>query len=159
MSHIEIRSAEESDCQLILSLIQGLADYEKMSKDVTAKVDDIKNTLFKKKYAEVFIGELEGKAVGFALFFHNYSTFLGKRGLYLEDLFVLPEARGKGVGKALLIHLAKVAVERDCARFEWSVLDWNQPAIDFYRSIGAVGMDEWTIQRVDGEALSKLASM
>jgi len=105
------------------------------------------------------IADLDGCPVGFALFFHNYSTFVGKAGIYLEDLFVLPEARGKKVGKDLLIHLAKIAVERDCARFEWSVLDWNQPAIDFYRSIGAVGMEEWTVQRVDGDALSRLANM
>jgi len=159
MNNINIRSAVEADCSLILSLIQGLADYEKMSDDVVARVDDLKVTLFKQQHAEVFIGELDAEPVGFALFFHSYSTFLGKRGLYLEDLFIVPEARGKGVGKALLVHLAKVALERDCARFEWSVLDWNQPAIDFYRSIGAVGMEEWTVQRVDGEALQKLAKL
>jgi len=159
MNHISIRSAKVTDCELILSLIQGLADYEKMSNDVIATTDDLRVTLFEKRDAEVFIGELNGEAVGFALFFHSYSTFLGKRGLYLEDLFVVPEARGKGIGKALLVHLAKIAIERDCARFEWSVLDWNQPAIEFYRSIGAVAMEEWTVQRVDGEALKKLASL
>ncbi|MDQ7049868.1 MAG: GNAT family N-acetyltransferase [Enterobacterales bacterium] len=159
MTEIKIRSAVEADCDLILSLIQGLADYEKMSDDVVATVDDLKATLFKQQQAEVFIGELNGEPVGFALFFHSYSTFLGKRGLYLEDLFIIPEARGKGVGKALLVHLAKIALDRDCARFEWSVLDWNQPAIDFYRSIGAVGMEEWTVQRVDGDALQKLAKL
>jgi GNAT superfamily N-acetyltransferase len=160
MSDIEIRNAIVGDCQLILSFIQHLADYEKMSDDVVATVKDLENTLFgDKRYAEVVIANLDGMSVGFALFFHNYSTFVGKAGIYLEDLFVLPEARGKKVGKSLLIHLAKVAVERDCARFEWSVLDWNQPAIDFYRSIGAVGMDEWTVQRVDGEALNRLANV
>jgi len=160
MNNIKIRSAKIDDCQLILDLIQGLADYEKMSNDVVASVDDLQQTLFSDKpSAEVVIAELEDKPVAFALFFHNYSTFVGKPGLYLEDLFVLPEARGKRVGKSLLIHLAKIALERNCARFEWSVLDWNQPAIDFYRSIGAVGMEEWTIQRVDGESLAQLAAM
>jgi GNAT superfamily N-acetyltransferase len=160
MNSINIRKATLEDCELILSFIQKLADYEKMSDDVVASVDDLKKTLFSERpFAEVVIGELSGEAVGFALFFHNYSTFVGKAGIYLEDLFVLPEARGKKVGKTLLVHLAKIAVERGCARFEWSVLDWNQPAIDFYRSIGAVGMEEWTIQRVDGEALAKLSTL
>lgn len=160
MNSIEIRNAESRDCELILSFIQHLADYEKMSNDVVATVEDLENTLFgEKKYAEVVIANLDGRPVGFALFFHNYSTFVGKAGIYLEDLFVLPEARGQRVGKSLLIHLAKIAIERNCARFEWSVLDWNQPAIDFYRSIGAVGMEEWTVQRVDGDSLEKLAAM
>lgn len=160
MSNIKIRNAEIKDCHLIKSFIQQLADYEKMSDDVVATVEDLEATLFgERSYAEVVIGELNGEPVGFALFFHNYSTFVGKPGIYLEDLFVIPAARGKKVGKALLIHLAKIAVARDCARFEWSVLDWNQPAIDFYRSIGAVGMEEWTVQRVDGEELAALASL
>jgi len=160
VNSIEIRNAESRDCELILSFIQHLADYEKMSNDVVATVEDLENTLFgEKKYAEVVIANLDGRPVGFALFFHNYSTFVGKAGIYLEDLFVLPEARGQRVGKSLLIHLAKIAIERNCARFEWSVLDWNQPAIDFYRSIGAVGMEEWTVQRVDGDSLEKLAAM
>jgi GNAT superfamily N-acetyltransferase len=158
MSDITIRSAKVNDCELILGFIQLLADYEKMSKDVVATVADLEATLFcDNPSAEVVIGEYQGAAVGFALFFHNYSTFLGQPGLYLEDLFVIPEARGKKVGKALLCHLAKIAVQRNCGRFEWSVLDWNQPAIDFYRSIGAVGMEEWTVQRVDGEQLEHLA--
>ncbi len=160
VSNIIIRNAQIEDCELIKSFIQQLADYEKMSEDMVATVGDLERTLFADKpYAEVVIGELDGKTVGFALFFHNYSTFLGKPGIYLEDLFVIPAARGKKVGKALLVHLAKIAVERNCARFEWSVLDWNQPAIDFYRSIGAVGMEEWTVQRVDGEQLNLLAQM
>jgi len=160
MSTIKLRNAVKADCQVILSFIQHLADYEKMSDDVVATVKDLEQTLFADKpYAEVVLAELDGKTVGFALFFHNYSTFIGKPGLYLEDLFVLPEARGKKVGKSLLIHLAKIAVARDCARFEWSVLDWNQPAIDFYRSIGAVGMQEWTVQRVDGEGLKQLSQL
>jgi GNAT superfamily N-acetyltransferase len=160
LSNIVIRNAQIDDCELIKSFIQQLADYEKMPDDMVATVQDLEQTLFgDKRYAEVVIGELDGEAVGFALFFHNYSTFLGKPGIYLEDLFVLPAVRGKKVGKALLVHLAKIAVERNCARFEWSVLDWNQPAIDFYRSIGAVGMEEWTVQRVDGEQLNLLAQM
>jgi len=160
MAEINIRNAVVADCELILSFIQQLADYEKMSNDVVATVKDLENTLFgENPFAEVVIGSLDNEPVGFALFFHNYSTFIGKAGLYLEDLFVAPHARGRKVGKALLIHLAKIAVERDCARFEWSVLDWNQPAIDFYRSIGAEGMEEWTVQRVDGENLSQLASL
>lgn len=160
MSNIIIRNAEIGDCELILSFIQHLADYEKMSNDVVATTQDLENTLFgDKRYAEVVIAELDGSAVGFALFFHNYSTFIGKAGIFLEDLFVLPEARGKKIGKNLLVHLAKIAVERGCARFEWSVLDWNQPAIDFYRSIGAIGMEEWTVQRVDGENLNRLAKL
>ena len=160
MSTIEISNAEIGDCKLILSFIQHLADYEKMSNDVVATVKALENTLFgEKRYAEVVIANLDNTPVGFALFFHNYSTFVGKPGIFLEDLFVLPEARGKQVGKSLLIHLAKIAIERDCARFEWSVLDWNQPAIDFYRSIGAIGMEEWTVQRVDGEKLNRLARL
>jgi len=160
MGEIAIRDANIADCELILSFIKQLADYEKMSNDVVATVKDLENTLFgKQPAAEVVIGSLDGIPVGFALFFHNYSTFVGKSGLFLEDLFVIPNARGKKVGKSLLIHLAKIAVERDCARFEWSVLDWNLPAIDFYRSIGAEGMEEWTVQRVDGERLKQLARM
>ncbi len=157
---VVIRNAEIEDCALIKSFIQQLADYEKMSDDMVASVSDLEKTLFgDKNYAEVVIAELDEEPVGFALFFHNYSTFVGKPGIYLEDLFVIPRARGLKVGKSLLIHLAKIAVDRNCARFEWSVLDWNQPAIDFYRSIGAVGLEEWTVQRVDGEPLSRLANM
>jgi len=160
MGQISIRNAVVDDCELILSFIQQLADYEKLSHEVVASVTDLERTLFgEKPYAEVLIGNLDGVDVGFALFFHNYSTFIGKGGIYLEDLFVVPDARGKKVGKSLLVHIAKIAVERDCARFEWSVLDWNTPAIEFYRSIGAVGMDEWTVQRVDGDKLTALANM
>ncbi|MDH5433688.1 MAG: GNAT family N-acetyltransferase [Gammaproteobacteria bacterium] len=158
MSGLLIRKGQADDCQLILQFIQHLADYEKLSHEVVATADDLQRTLFgEKTFANVLIAELDGKPVGFSLYFYNYSTFLAKPGLYLEDLFVLPEARGKGVGKALLAEMAKIALENDCGRFEWSVLDWNQPAIDFYRSIGAVGMDEWTVQRVDGKALTELA--
>ncbi|TQV81551.1 GNAT family N-acetyltransferase [Aliikangiella coralliicola] len=157
--NIIIRAGTESDCDLILDFINKLAEYEKLASEVVATQSQLKKTLFgSKAYAEVIIAELAGNPVGFALYFYNYSTFLAKPGLYLEDLYVLPEARGKKVGKALLIRLAKIALENDCGRFEWSVLDWNQPAIDFYRSIGAIGMEEWTVQRVDGDALSELAN-
>jgi len=157
---INIREATSADVPLILKFIKGLAEYEKLSHEVVATEASLQKTLFgEKPAAEVVIAELHQQPVGFALFFHNFSTFLAQPGLYLEDLFVIPEARGKGVGKALLVHLANLALHRGCGRFEWSVLDWNQPAIDFYRSIGAVGMDEWTVQRVDGERLRALANM
>ena len=158
MSNTVIRKAEVGDCALILNFIQQLGDYEKLSHEVVATVEQLQATLFgDKSHAQVIIAEYDNKPVGFALYFYNYSTFLAKPGLYLEDLFVNPDARGKKIGKALLIHLAKIAVENNCGRFEWSVLDWNQPAIDFYRSIGADGMEGWTGQRVDGAALVGLA--
>jgi len=157
---INIREATSADVPLILKFIKGLAEYEKLSHEVVATEASLRKSLFgEKPAAEVVIAECHQQPVGFALFFHNFSTFLAQPGLYLEDLFVIPEARGKGVGKALLVHLANLALHRGCGRFEWSVLDWNQPAIDFYRSIGAVGMDEWTVQRVDGERLRALANM
>ena len=153
-----IRSASNADVPLILSFIRELAEFEKLSHEVVATEEALRATLFgERPAAEVRIGELQGKPVAFALFFHNYSTFLGKPGLYLEDLYVKPECRGKGLGKVMLSYLAKVAVERNCGRFEWWVLDWNTPAIDFYTKIGAVPMSEWTVQRVTGEALTKLA--
>jgi len=158
MGKIEIRKGESADCALILDFIRQLGEYEKLAHEVVATVEQLQQTLFgDKSYAEVVIAEYDNEPVGFALYFYNYSTFLAKPGLYLEDLFVNPNARGKKVGKALLIHLARIAIENNCGRFEWSVLDWNQPAIDFYRSIGAVGMDGWTGQRVDGDALIKLS--
>lgn len=156
---LKIRNAEEKDIPLILSLIKALAEYEKLSHE--AVVDEIllKDNLFgETKYAEVLISEYNDKPAGFALFFHNFSTFLGKPGIYLEDLFVFPEYRGKGIGKALLVKLAQIAVERNCGRLEWSVLDWNEPAINFYKSLGAGPMDEWTIYRVTGEKLRNLAN-
>ena len=157
---LEIVSATERDVPIILSFIRKLAEYEKLVHQMVATEDSIRETLFgARRYAEVFIGYLAGDPVGFALFFHNYSTFLARPGIYLEDLFVDPPHRGKGVGKALLVHLAKIAVERGCGRFEWSVLDWNSPAIDFYKKLGAVPMDEWTGFRVTGEALTRLASL
>jgi Acetyltransferases len=154
---IKVRFAAEEDTPLILSLIKGLAEYEKMSDQVTATEEILKNSLFVRKKAEVVIAEYKGEPVGFALFFHNFSTFLGKPGIYLEDLFVKPELRALGIGKALLSFLAKLAVERDCGRLEWSCLDWNEPSIAFYKSEGAVPMDGWTVYRVTAQSLNDLA--
>jgi GNAT superfamily N-acetyltransferase len=157
ISGFTIRFAGEADVPLILHFIKGLADYEKLTHEVRATEAQLRETLFgARRYAEVIIGEFEGAPVGFALFFHNYSTFLGQPGIYLEDLFVKPEMRGRGFGKALLTFLAKLAVERKCGRLEWSVLDWNAPAIGFYKKLGAVPMDEWTIFRLTGDALTAL---
>ena len=153
----EFRYAEEKDCGQILDFIKALADYEKMSDQVIATEETLRVQLFEKKQAEVIFALESGVEVGFALFFHNFSTFLGKSGLYLEDLFVRPEYRGKGHGKALLRKLASIAVERGYGRFEWWCLDWNKPSIDFYKSLGAVPMDEWTVYRVAGEGLTELA--
>lgn len=156
---ISIRAATLSDIPLIAALIRALAEYEKLAHEVRFDEAVLAAKLFgPRPYAEVVIGELDGKPCGFALFFHNFSTFEGKPGIYLEDLFVQPEARGSGLGKALLSHLAALAVERDCARLEWSVLDWNAPAIGFYKSLGAKFMDEWTVMRVDGAALAQLGA-
>ena len=153
-----IRLAEKEDAGLILRFIKGLADYEKLSQEVTATEDLLRETLFgARQVAEVIIGEYRGDAVAFALFFHNYSTFLGRSGIYLEDLFVKPEMRGHGFGKVLLAYLAKLATERKCGRVEWSVLDWNTSAIGFYQKLGAVAKDEWTVHRLTGEALDQLA--
>ncbi|MBS0226095.1 MAG: GNAT family N-acetyltransferase [Proteobacteria bacterium] len=158
MARIAIRPAVAADVPLILDLIRALGEYERLAHEVIATESDLHAQLFgAKPAAEVLIGELDGAPAGFALYFHNFSTFLGKPGIYLEDVFVRPEHRGAGLGKALMVELARIAVERGCGRFEWSVLDWNQPSIDFYRSLGAVGMDEWTVQRVSGEALRNLA--
>ncbi|PBN44532.1 GNAT family N-acetyltransferase [Sphingobium sp. D43FB] len=155
---ILIRAAEPGDIDTILQFIRDLAAYEKLAHAVNTDRDTLARYLFgARPMAEVLIAEREGDAIGFALFFHNFSTFEGRPGLYLEDLFVRPDARGSGAGKALLVRLAQLAVERDCARLEWSVLDWNEPAIAVYRAIGAVPMDEWTIQRLDGASLQALA--
>jgi GNAT superfamily N-acetyltransferase len=144
-----IRDAVETDVPLIARLIKGLAEYEKLQDEAVATEDAIRSGLFgARRFAEVVIAEDEHTPVGFALFFHNYSTFLGKPGLYLEDLFVIPEARGKGVGKALLLHLKALAIARGCGRMEWSVLDWNAPAIGFYKKLGALVMDDWRICRL-----------
>ncbi|MBQ8763682.1 MAG: GNAT family N-acetyltransferase [Clostridia bacterium] len=152
-----IRFATEKDTDLILGFIKGLAEYEKMENEVTATPELLKEWIFEKKKAEVIFALDNGKEVGFALFFHNFSTFLGKSGIYLEDLFVLPEYRGKGHGKALLKQLAKITVERGCGRLEWCCLDWNKPSIDFYLSLGAIPLDDWTIYRMTGETLIKFA--
>jgi GNAT superfamily N-acetyltransferase len=155
----QIKRATERDVPTILSLIKGLAEYEKLSHEVTATEEGLRHTLFgERPAAEVVLGYAGDQPVAFALFFQNYSTFLGKPGLYLEDLFVLPQWRGHGFGRQLLAHLAALAVERDCGRFEWSVLDWNEPAIRFYKSLGAKLMDGWSIFRVTGDGLQHLAS-
>ena len=156
---IVIRPAVREDVGQILAFIRELAEYEKLAHEAVADEACLAAQLFgDTPRAEVLIAEVDGAPAGFALFFHNFSTFVGKPGLYLEDLFVRPAFRGLGLGKTLMVRLAQLAVERDCGRFEWSVLDWNQPAIDFYRSLGAVGMDEWTVQRVAGDALQALAA-
>lgn len=153
----KIRYANENDISLILDFIRQLAVYEKMLDEVVATEDLLKEWLFERKVAEVIFVMEDDIEVGFALFFHNFSTFLGKAGIYLEDLFVKPEYRGKGYGKALIKKLASIAAERNCGRLEWSCLDWNQPSIDFYLSLGAEAMDEWTVYRVTGDTLKKLA--
>lgn len=154
MSELMIRQAERKDCAMILSFIKALAEYENMADEVVADEALLEEWIFDKQKAEVIFAVEDGKEVGFALFFHNFSTFLGRAGIYLEDLFVLPEYRGKGYGKALLKKLAEITVERGCGRLEWSCLDWNQPSIDFYLSLGAVRMDDWTTYRMVGEALN-----
>ena len=154
-----LRGTTVEDCPLILDFIKELAEYEKLAQEVIATVDRLAEALFgEKAYAEVFIGEYENIPVGYALFFHNFSTFTGRPGIYLEDIYVKPEMRGKGFGKCMLSYIAKLAVERDCSRVEWSVLDWNEPSIQFYRSIGAIPMDEWTVQRLHEQALTDFAS-
>jgi GNAT superfamily N-acetyltransferase len=155
----KLRSAVRADVPEILRLIKALAEYEKLSHEVVATDAALAQTLFgEKPAAEVLLAEQDGRAVGFALFFQNYSTFLGKPGIYLEDLFVEPAARGHGLGKQLLQAIARLAVQRGCGRFEWAVLDWNEPAIGFYQSLGARPMDDWTVMRVTGEALKRLGS-
>ena len=155
---VSLRLAEKEDVGLILRFIKELADYEQLLNEVVATEEILLETIFEKRAAEVVIAELNDEPVGFALFFHNFSTFLGRPGLYLEDLYVRPEMRGRGIGKMLLSFLAKLALDRGCGRFEWWCLDWNKPSIDFYISIGAIPMDEWTVYRVYGDALTNLAS-
>lgn len=154
---MDFRFADENDCEKILYFIKQLAEYEKMSDEVVATEKLLEEWIFEKKKAEVIFAVENEKEVGFALFFHNFSTFLGRSGIYLEDLFVLPEYRGKGYGKGLLKQLAKITVERGCGRLEWSCLDWNKPSIDFYLSLGATPMDEWTVYRLTGDTLTKMA--
>lgn len=157
MKNLSFRKAEENDCGLILFFVKELAVYEKLSDQVIATEDLLREWLFEKKKAEVIFACEDGREVGFALFFHNFSTFLGRAGIFLEDLYVLEEFRGRGCGRALLKELARIAVERGCGRLEWACLDWNQPSIDFYLSLHAVPMEEWTVYRVAGEELKRLA--
>ena len=154
---LNFRFADQSDCGLILDFIRRLAEYEKMTDQVVATEELLREWIFEKQKAEVLLACLDDEAVGFALFFHNFSTFLGRAGIYLEDLFVLPEHRGKGYGKALLKKLARIAVERGCGRLEWACLDWNKPSIDFYLSLGAVQMSDWTTYRITGDTLLEMA--
>ena len=158
MENLNFRYAEKKDAGLILAFIKELAEYEKMSNDVVATEALLEEWIFEKKSAEVIFALEEDVEVGFALFFHNFSTFLGRAGLYLEDLYVKPEYRGKGYGKGLLKKLAQIATERGCGRFEWSCLDWNKPSIDFYLSLDAQPMDEWTIYRLTGTTLENMAN-
>jgi len=154
-----IRQATEPDVPLILSFIRQLAEYERLAHEAVMTEETLRRSLFgPRPYAEVLLGYADEKPVAFAVFFHNFSTFLGTPGLYLEDLFVVPEMRGHGFGKAMLVELARIARERNCGRFEWSVLDWNESAIGFYKKLGAVPMEDWMIMRVTGEALSRLAT-
>ena len=154
---LSFRFAVSEDCGKILFFIRELASYEKMSDEVVATEELLREWLFEKQIVEVIFACADGKEIGFALFFHNYSTFLGRAGIYLEDLYILPEYRGKGYGKAMLKELARIAVERGCGRLEWWCLDWNQPSIDFYLSLGAVPMNDWTVYRITGDTLKKLA--
>jgi GNAT superfamily N-acetyltransferase len=155
-----IRIGRPEDVPTIFALIQGLAEYERLSHEVVGTEELLREHLFgERPYCEVLLAEADGMAVGFALFFHNYSTFLTRPGIYLEDLFVLPDERGRGYGKALLTALGRLAVERQCGRLEWSVLNWNEPSIQFYKSLGAEAKDEWVINRVTGQALQRLAEL
>ena len=151
-----IRKAEREDAALVLEFIKGIAKYEKMENEVEATVELLEEQLFDKVRAEVIFAMEEGKEVGFALFFHNFSTFVGRGGLYLEDLYVYPEYRGKGYGKALFLELVRIANERKCGRMEWVCLNWNTPSIEFYRSMGAVALDEWTTYRLTEETIGRL---
>ncbi len=158
MTNLQIEPACENDVPLILSFIKEFANYVRLSDEVAATEETLRETLFgPRRYAEVLLARLDERPVGFAIFFHNFSTFLGKPGIYLEDLFVLPEFRSQGIGKAFLIHLARLAIERGCGRFEWSVLDWNKSAIAFYKRLGAVPLEDVTVFRLAGDSLERLA--
>ena len=155
---LNIRPAQPQEAGLVLEFIKKLAVYEKCANEVVADEATLRHSLFEEHSAEVVFAEEDGEVIGFALFFHNFSTFVGRKGLYLEDLFILPEKRGKGYGKAMLKYLARLAVERNCGRMEWICLDWNQNALQVYRSIGAIPMDVWTVQRLDEHALKSFAA-
>ena len=156
---IRVEKATPNDVPLILELIRGLAEYERLSRDVEATEDRVREALFgARPDAEVILARDGDRPAGFALFFHTFSTFLGRRGLYLEDLFVKPEFRGRGIGKRLMVELARISIDRGCGRFEWTVLDWNEPAIGFYKRLGAKMLNQWVICRVDGDALPRLAA-
>ncbi len=157
IEHVTFRLAQSEDVGLVLKFIKELADYEELLHEVVATEEILMETIFEKKAAEVVIVEYDEKPIGFALFFHNFSTFLGRPGLYLEDLYIRPEMRGRGIGKLLLAYLAKLARDRNCGRLEWWCIDWNTPSIDFYKSLGAIPMDEWTVYRITGKALIDLA--
>lgn len=154
---MEFRVAERKDCELILSFIKRLAEYEHLESEVVATTELLEEWIFDKNKAEVLFVLEDGKEVGFALYFHNFSTFLGRAGIHLEDLFVLPEYRGRGYGKAILKKLAQITVQRGCGRLEWCCLDWNTPSLDFYKSLGAKPLSDWTILRVTGDTLNNLA--
>lgn len=159
LKDVELKKVEEADLPLLLWFIHRIAEYEKLPHEVTATVETLRESLFgPHANTEAYLGYVDGEAVAYAIYFYNFSSFLGKRGMYLEDLFVLPEQRGKGIGKQMLIYLAQKAHSEGCERFEWVVLDWNKPAIDFYRSLGAVAMDEWTVFRLAGKELAKFSS-
>ena len=158
MNKLNIRPVKETEASLILEFIKKLADYEKCSDEVVADEATIYNSIFVEKAAEVVFAEEDCVVIGFALFFLNFSTFVGRNGLYLEDLFIIPEKRGLGYGKAILKYLAKIAVERNCGRMEWICLDWNTPSLAFYRSIGAVPLDEWTVQRMSENVVKSFAN-
>ena len=157
LEDFKIRFACKNDAGLILDFIKKLADYEKRLSEVVATEDYIREFFFKRKIAEAIIGEYDGKPVGFAVFFYNFSTFIGRPGIYIEDMYVNPAARSKGIGTLMFAFIAKLAVERKCARLEWTVLHWNEPSIDFYKKMGAVAKDEWEIYKMDGIALQELA--
>ncbi len=157
--NINIRIADESDTGILLDFIKKLASYEKKIDEVTATESDLHDVLFNQKIVDAIIAELDGEAVGFAVFFHNFSTFIGKPGIYIEDMYVNPEARGKGVGKAIFSYIAGYALKRKCCRLEWSVLHWNEPSIDFYKRLGAEPKDEWIVYKLSGKSLEKVAGM
>lgn len=158
MQNFTIRHAQENDCELILTFIKELAKYEKMENDVVATISSLHEWIFEKQVANVIFALEDGKEIGFALYFHNFSTFVGKAGIYLEDIFILPEYRGKGYGKAIFRYLAKTAKEKNCGRLEWCCLDWNKPSIDFYLSMGAKPLNEWTVYRLSEDKFDELVS-